>query len=48
MSGRSIAAEVGKQAIGKGYPIFSWYSIVSGMGIFPDKEQLRPLQIYYW
>jgi glycine/D-amino acid oxidase-like deaminating enzyme len=41
MAGRSIAAEVGQQRIGKGYPIFSWYSIMSGMGIFPDQAQLR-------
>jgi Tryptophan halogenase len=42
MSGKSITAEVGKQAIGKGYPIFSWYCIMSGMGIFPDQADLRP------
>ena len=42
MSGKGIAAAVGQQALGKGYPIFSWYSIMSGMGIFPDAEQLRP------
>ena len=29
------------QAIGKGYPVFSWYSIMAGMGIFPDPAQLR-------
>ena len=33
---------MGKQTIGKGYPIFSWYSIMSGMGIFPDQKDLRP------
>ena len=42
MSGKGIAAEVGRQAIGKGYPVFSWYSIMSGMGIFPDLKDLRP------
>ena len=42
MSGRSIAPEVGRQRIGKGYPIFSWYCILSGMGIYPAKENLRP------
>jgi 2-polyprenyl-6-methoxyphenol hydroxylase-like FAD-dependent oxidoreductase len=41
MSGRSIAPDVGAQTIGKGYPIFSWYSILSGMGIFPDRHDLR-------
>ena len=42
MSGKSIAADVGRQTIGKGYPIFSWYCIMAGMGIFPDREGLRP------
>lgn len=42
MSGRSIAADVGRQALGKGYPVFSWYCIMSGMGIFPDAAALRP------
>ena len=41
-TGRSITAEVGKQTIGKGYPIFSWYCIMSGMGIFPGAAKLRP------
>ncbi len=41
MSGRSIAPGVREQAIGKGYPVFSWYSIMAGMGIFPDAQQLR-------
>ena len=41
MSGRSIAGDVGRQALGRGYPIFSWYCILSGMGIFPDRKDLR-------
>jgi hypothetical protein len=41
MSGRGIASEVGEQRLGKGYPIFSWYSILAGMGIFPARERLR-------
>ncbi len=41
-AGKSIAADVGRQAIGKGYPIFSWYSIMSGMGLFPAQRDLRP------
>jgi 2-polyprenyl-6-methoxyphenol hydroxylase-like FAD-dependent oxidoreductase len=41
LSGKSIAADVGKQTIGQGYPIFSWYCIMAGMGIFPDRDQLR-------
>ena len=42
MSGKSIAPDVGRQRIGKGYPIFSWYCILSGMGIYPATETLRP------
>jgi hypothetical protein len=41
MAGKSIAAGVREQAIGKGYPVFSWYSIMAGMGIFPDAADLR-------
>jgi tryptophan 6-halogenase len=41
MSGKSIAPEVGSQRLGKGYPIFSWFCIFAGMGIFPEKERLR-------
>jgi hypothetical protein len=42
MGGKSIAPGVRQQAIGKGYPIFSWYAIMAGMGIFPDTRDLRP------
>jgi hypothetical protein len=42
MSGNGIAPAVRKQSLGRGYPVFSWYSIMSGMGIFPDKKDLRP------
>jgi hypothetical protein len=42
MSGKSITTEVGPQEIGRGYPTFSWYCIMSGMGIFPDRKDLRP------
>lgn len=41
MSGKGIAPAVRKQALGKGYPVFSWYSIMAGMGIFPDPEMLH-------
>jgi len=41
MSGKSIAPAVGSQKLGKGYPIFSWYCILAGMGIFPEGERLR-------
>jgi len=33
----SIAADVRQQRLGKGYPVFSWYCILAGMGLFPDE-----------
>jgi 2-polyprenyl-6-methoxyphenol hydroxylase-like FAD-dependent oxidoreductase len=42
MTGQSIVPGVRQQVIGKGYPVFSWYSIMAGMGIFPDSAALRP------
>lgn len=41
MSGSNIVAEV-KQHTGRAYPLFSWYCIMTGMGIFPDPQDLRP------
>jgi hypothetical protein len=41
MSGKSIAPAIRKQALGKGYPVFSWYAIMAGMGIFPEVAALR-------
>jgi tryptophan 6-halogenase len=41
MAGKSIAPAVSEQVLGKGYPVFSWYSIMAGMGIFPDEPELR-------
>ncbi len=41
MSGNSIAPKVRQQVLGRGYPVFSWYSIMAGMGIFPDSGALR-------
>jgi tryptophan 6-halogenase len=42
MSGNGIAPQVRKQTLGRGYPVFSWYAIMSGMGIFPDAKNLHP------
>jgi hypothetical protein len=41
MSGKSIASAVRRQQLGKGYPVFSWYAIMAGMGIFPDAADLH-------
>lgn len=29
-------------SFGQGYPIMSWYSLLAGMGLFPDPQELRP------
>jgi tryptophan 6-halogenase len=42
MSGKSIAAPVRRQVLGKGYPVMSWYALMAGMGIFPEPSTLRP------
>jgi glycine/D-amino acid oxidase-like deaminating enzyme len=39
LSGKGISQEVGSQQLGKGYPVFSWYCLLAGMGCFPP--QLR-------
>jgi hypothetical protein len=44
MSGKGIAPPVRQQVLGKGYPVFSWYSIMAGMGIFPDLAALHAPQ----
>lgn len=44
MSGKGIAPHVRKQVLGRGYPVFSWYSIMAGMGIFPDPGDLHAPQ----
>src|SRR5260221_3182736 len=41
LSGKGLAPPVRQQALGKGYPVFSWYSIMAGMGIFPDPATLH-------
>jgi hypothetical protein len=41
MSGQGIAAPVRQQRLGRGYPVFSWYSLMAGMGIFPDADTLH-------
>jgi 2-polyprenyl-6-methoxyphenol hydroxylase-like FAD-dependent oxidoreductase len=41
MSGKGIAPAVRRRELGKGYPVFSWYSLMSGMGIFPDRPMLH-------
>ena len=30
-----------QQVLGRGYPVFSWFALMAGMGVFPDAPQLR-------
>jgi len=41
MNGKSIVPAIRQQLIGRGYPVFSWYALMAGMGVFPDAPQLR-------
>jgi len=41
MSGKSLVGDIQSRKIGSGYPVFSWYCILGGTGIFPDAAQLR-------
>jgi hypothetical protein len=34
---------VRQQVIGRGYPVFSWYSIMAGMGIFPGRYRMSEI-----
>jgi tryptophan 6-halogenase len=40
LSGKGLVREVSRQELGRGYPLFSWYCLLAGMGCFPP--QLRP------
>ena len=41
ISTRPIIGGLQGGAIGRGYPVVSWYSLLAGMGIFPEDAQLR-------
>ncbi|MGC8520972.1 MAG: tryptophan halogenase family protein [Steroidobacteraceae bacterium] len=41
-AGKSIVPGIRAQEFGQGYPVMSWFAILSGMGIFPDPSNLRP------
>lgn len=41
MNGKSIVPAIRQQLIGRGYPVFSWYALMAGMGVFPDAAELR-------
>ena len=39
LGGQGVARDVGKQVIGKGYPVFSWYCLLAGTGCFPPQPR---------
>jgi hypothetical protein len=41
MNGKSIVPAIRQQLLGRGYPVFSWYALMAGMGVFPDSHELR-------
>ena len=42
MSRQPLAPALRAGRFGQGYPIMSWYALLSGMGIFPDAQDLQP------
>jgi 2-polyprenyl-6-methoxyphenol hydroxylase-like FAD-dependent oxidoreductase len=45
MSGKNLASEIARQEIGQYFAVVSWYSIMAGMGIFPDQKDLRQVDL---
>jgi len=41
LASRPISAGIAKGAFGRGYPIMSWYSLLAGVGLFPDEREMR-------
>jgi 2-polyprenyl-6-methoxyphenol hydroxylase-like FAD-dependent oxidoreductase len=41
MNGRSLVPPLRQQLIGRAYPVFSWYALMAGMGVFPETADLR-------
>ncbi|HLI17702.1 MAG TPA: tryptophan halogenase family protein [Rhodanobacteraceae bacterium] len=39
---RPIAAGINEGTFGRGYPVMSWYSLLAGVGLFPDDREMRP------
>jgi flavin-dependent dehydrogenase len=42
LASKPIIPGLKKGVFGQGYPTLSWYSLLAGMGLFPDPEQMRP------
>ncbi|HEX5353299.1 MAG TPA: tryptophan halogenase family protein [Rhodanobacteraceae bacterium] len=42
LASRSIAGGITEGKFGRGYPVMSWYSLLAGVGLFPDDRAMRP------
>ena len=42
LASRPITAGIAQGRFGRGYPIMSWYSLLAGVGLFPDDRETRP------
>jgi 2-polyprenyl-6-methoxyphenol hydroxylase-like FAD-dependent oxidoreductase len=42
LASRSIIPGIKQGTFGQGYPTMSWYSLLAGMGLFPDPQEMRP------
>ncbi len=42
LASRPITAGIAQGKFGRGYPIMSWYSLLAGVGLFPDDREARP------
>ena len=41
LASRSLIPGLQKGSFGRGYPTMSWYSLLAGMGLFPDAQDMR-------
>jgi hypothetical protein len=41
LASKPITAGIAKGTFGRGYPIMSWYSLLAGVGLFPDRREMR-------
>jgi 2-polyprenyl-6-methoxyphenol hydroxylase-like FAD-dependent oxidoreductase len=42
LSSKPIIPGLKKGVFGQGYPTMSWYSLLAGVGLFPDPQDMRP------
>ena len=42
LASRPIIGGIKQGRFGRGYPVMSWYSLLAGMGLFPDPEEMQP------